>query len=93
MKTTIIHDGENNFLSLSGSKWVLGMDGDIFEGTYQNAIRMARKAPREGRMVFVSTYYGLATQEDRKIDAEGNVGKPSNPYRKDGTPNKKEKYV
>jgi hypothetical protein len=36
---------------------------------------MARKAPREDRRVFVSTDYGLATQEDREIDAEGNVGK------------------
>lgn len=90
MKTTIIHDGESNFLSFSGSKWVPGMDGDIFEGTYPNAVRIARKVLRENRRVFVCTDYGLATQEDREIDAEGNVGKPSRPYREDGTPNKVE---
>lgn len=84
---TVIHDGENNFLSRGGNKWVPSMDGDIFEGTYPNAVRMARKAPRENRII-VSTDYGLVTQEDREIDAKGNVAKPSRPYREDGTPNK-----
>jgi hypothetical protein len=74
MRTTIIHDGESNFLSFSGQQWVPGMDGDIFEGTYPNAVRMARKAPRENRRIFVSTNYGLMTQEDREINEQGDIG-------------------
>lgn len=84
----VIHDGESNFLAFSGRGWVLGGNGDIFEGTYPNAVRMARKAPRDNRRIIVSTDYGMATQEDREIGIEGGIGKPRRPYCEDGTPNR-----
>lgn len=74
MNTTIIHDGESNFLGFNCRSWVPGMDGDVFEGTYPNAVRVARKLIRDGRRVFVSTNYGLVSQEDREIFANGDVG-------------------
>ena len=73
---TVIHDGESNFLGFNCRSWVPGADGDIFQGTYPNAVRTARKAPRKpGQRVFVSSNYGYVEQEDREVLANGDIGK------------------
>ena len=72
---TVIHDGDSNFLGFNCRSWVPGADGDIFQGTYPNAVRVARKLTRDERKVFVSTNYGLVTQEDREVFENGDIGK------------------
>ena len=77
--TAVIHDGASNFLGFNLNRWIPGGDGDIFEGTYCNAVRVARRAPREGRQVFVSKQYGYVDQEDFEILENGDIGKPTYP--------------
>lgn len=82
MNATLIHDGECNFLGFNCRSWVPGADGDIFEGTYPNAVRVARKLTREpARRVFVSKQYGHVDQEDTEILANGDMAKPTYPNR------------
>lgn len=76
--TNVIHDGDNNFLGFNCRSWVPGADGDIFQGSYCNAVRVARKATRKpGQRVFVSANYGLMDQEDKEVLTNGDMA-PSN---------------
>lgn len=75
----IIHDGNSNAVGFNCRTWVANMDGDIFEGTYPNAVRVARKIIRDGRRIFVSTNYGLTTQVDREIMENGDIGPQLHP--------------
>jgi hypothetical protein len=82
--TAIIHDGQSNFLGFNCQSWVPGMDGDVFEGTYPNAVRVARKIKdRVGRRIFISQSYGYANQKDTEILDNGDVGKTTMPNAKE----------
>lgn len=76
---TVIHDGQSNFVGFNCRSWVASGDGDLFEGTYPNAVRVARNLDRAGRRVFVSKDYGLVSQEDREIFQNGDIGEPTFP--------------
>jgi hypothetical protein len=77
----LVIDGDGNFLSSNGKRWVPDCSGDVFEARYSfEAIAAVRKAPRApGQRIFISSRYGYEDQMDQEVIDNGTLGAETYP--------------